>query len=71
MKDKGKDPDIPFDDNNKGYNIKKNDILKLGRMKFKVKEFMTHNSEFNAEEDLTSEFCEVKEVQPPPESEEE
>lgn len=32
-----------------GYIIKKHDILKLGRMKFKVKEFMTENEYFEGE----------------------
>ena len=32
-----------------GYKIKKHDILKLGRMKFKVKEFRTENEYFEGE----------------------
>ncbi len=38
-------------------------------MKFKVKEFRTATDFFNAEEDLGSEFCEVKEIQKVPEEE--
>ena len=30
-----------------GYHIKDHDIIKLGRMKFRVKEFRTHNHYFN------------------------
>ena len=53
----------------RGYIIKKNDIIKLGRMKFKVKEFRTETEFFDAEEDLSSEFSEVEEVQKGPEEE--
>lgn len=47
----------------KGYQIQRNDIIKLGRMKFRIKEFRTSKEYFNAGEDLESEFCEVKQVE--------
>ncbi len=54
----------------RGYGIQKHDIIKLGRMKFKVKEFRTANEFYPYEQDaLGSEFCEVKEIQPVPEEE--
>lgn len=37
-----------------GYTIKKHDIIKLGRMKFKVKEFRTENEYFEDLEDNQS-----------------
>lgn len=49
-----------------GYEIKKHDILKLGRMKFKVKEFRTESDYFEGEHVETSPhkgFEEIHEVQ--------
>lgn len=45
-----------------GYTIKRNDIIKLGRMKFKVKEFRTKHEFYNSEEDPDSEFSEIRKV---------
>jgi len=40
-------------------------------MKFKVKEFRTETEFFNSEEELSSEFSEVEQIQPVPEDEKE
>ena len=50
----------------KGYEITKHDILKLGRMKFKVKEYKTHTEFFSSEDEPEGpheEFNEAREVQ--------
>lgn len=52
--------------------IGKHDILKLGRMKFKIKEFRTETDYFSADEvddGPNAEFSEVKNVEPCPEEE--
>lgn len=55
----------------RGYVIEKHDILKLGWMKFKIKEFRTEHDFFSADEEepeFHRDFSEVKEVDPcPPE----
>ena len=47
-----------------GYKIKKHDIIKLGRMKFRVKEFRTEHDYFNEldEESPHQGFDEIKNV---------
>ena len=50
----------------KGYEIRRHDTLKLGRMKFKVKEYKTATEFFSSEDDPNGpheEFNEAKEVQ--------
>lgn len=48
----------------KGYKIKKHDIIKLGRMKFRVKEYRTENEYFNELDEVSPHegFDEIKTI---------
>ena len=53
-----------------GYKIRKNDILKIGRVKFKVREFKTDTESFDITKDGDKEeFEETKYVVEPPKEE--
>jgi hypothetical protein len=49
-----------------GYTIKKSDIIKLGRMKFWVKEYRTKSESFSTDTEERGEFSEIRQVLPVP-----